>query len=264
MLITGDPEIARHAVACGVDRVFVDMEVLGKAERQGHLDTHRAAHSLEDVARVRAAVTDAEVMVRTNPLHDGSEREVAEVLRRGPDRLMLPMFRTRGDVEAFLALVGDRASVTLLAETPQAVARVPAYVDLLRPGDEVYFGLNDLSLGMGLDFLFEPLAARLLDGPAAILRARGVPFGFGGVGRIGGDGRVPAELVLSEHVRLGSSTVILSRAMHGGASSLAELTARVDLAEAIASLRAAEARLRQAGSTLLEENARLLSRRVFP
>ena len=35
MFITNDPQTARIAQAAGVDRIFVDMEALGKAERQG-------------------------------------------------------------------------------------------------------------------------------------------------------------------------------------------------------------------------------------
>jgi hypothetical protein len=262
--ITGDPDLAAHAVRCGVDRIFVDMETLGKAERQGHLDTHRAAHTLEDIARVRAAIGDAELLVRLNPFHKGSAAEVDAAIERGASRLMLPMFRTADTAQDFADLVAGRVPITLLAETPQALARVPSYLYVLRPHDELYFGLNDLSLAMDLAFLFEPLAARLLDGPAAILRDARVPFGFGGIGRLDGTaGRAPAELVLSEHVRLGSSAVILSRAFHGGATSRAELDDTVDLAGAIAALREAEARLRAAPAAELDDNARRLATAVF-
>ena len=41
-----------------------------------------------------------------------------------------------------------------------------------------------------------------------------MPFGFGGIARIG-DGLLPAEKILAEHVRLGSSSVILSRTFKG-------------------------------------------------
>lgn len=42
------------------------------------------------------------------------------------------------------------------------------------------------------------------------LRAAGLPFGFGGVGRPG-SGTLPAEFIIGEHYRLGSQYVILSR-----------------------------------------------------
>ena len=41
-------------------------------------------------------------------------------------------------------------------------------------------------------------------------KLKGVPYGFGGIAAIG-TGTLPAETVLKEHYRLGSSSVILSR-----------------------------------------------------
>jgi len=38
----------------------------------------------------------------------------------------------------------------------------------------------------------------------------GIPFGFGGIAKIG-EGMLPAEMVIMEHYRLGSTRVILSR-----------------------------------------------------
>ena len=39
MYITNDPAVSEIAADAGVDRIFIDMEVLGKAERQGGMDT---------------------------------------------------------------------------------------------------------------------------------------------------------------------------------------------------------------------------------
>ena len=41
-------------------------------------------------------------------------------------------------------------------------------------------------------------------------KAKGIPYGFGGIARIG-EGTLPAESIVMEHYRLGSSRVILSR-----------------------------------------------------
>ena len=51
--ITKDPAVARIAQAAGVDRIFVDMEYIGKAQRQGGMDTVQNHHTVEDVARLR-------------------------------------------------------------------------------------------------------------------------------------------------------------------------------------------------------------------
>ena len=39
MYITNRPDIAQIAETAGVDRILVDMEYIGKADRQGELDT---------------------------------------------------------------------------------------------------------------------------------------------------------------------------------------------------------------------------------
>jgi hypothetical protein len=262
IMITANPEVARYAESCGVGRIFVDMEVIGKQERQGHLDTHKASHTLADVARVREVLSKAELMVRLNPLHSGSAEEIEGAIRNGADRLMLPMFRTPLDVRDFAGMVRVGVPVTLLAETPQALVRLPAYLPDLKSGDEVYFGLNDLSLGLGLQFLFEPLAGGLLDRPAAMLQERRVPFGFGGIARLEG-GELPAQCILGEHVRLGSSWVILSRAFQAGADLDSPFSRQMDLEYEIGRLRECEQNWRIAGCEALEINRQLLAERVF-
>lgn len=70
MYITNDPAVARIAADAGVDRIFIDMEVLGKAERQGGMDTVQSHHVPQDIARVREVIgSRAEIMARVNPLN---------------------------------------------------------------------------------------------------------------------------------------------------------------------------------------------------
>ena len=263
MMITSSPEVAAFIEQHGVARIFMDQEVLGKAERQGHLDTHKAAHSLEEIAAVAGVLKQAELMVRLNPLNLHTHEEIQAALDHGAQRLMLPMFTSRADVELFLKLVDDRVPVTFLVETPQSLVRMPDWLPLLKRGrDEIHIGLNDLSLGMGLNFLFEPLANRLLDPSAELLGEREISWGVGGVARIG-QGALPAETVLGEHVRLGSQWVILSRAFHQGASSSAELLQTLDFPAEIAKLREAEAEWRRAGAAALMANQQRLGRLAY-
>ncbi len=259
MMITASPEVAAFIEQHGVARIFLDQEVLGKAERQGHLNTHKASHSLEEIAAVARVLTKAELMVRVNPLNPHSQVEIDVALECGAQRLMLPMFTTRREVEVFLTLVAQRVPVTFLAETPQALARLPDWLPLLWPGrDEVHIGLNDLSLGMGLDFLFEPLAGRLLDHAAERLNTAGIRWGVGGIARIG-QGELLAETVLGEHVRLGSQWVILSRAFNQGANTPSQLMETLDFSAEIAKLRDFEARWRHASADALMANLEQLA-----
>ncbi|NYS26556.1 aldolase [Rhodobacteraceae bacterium 2376] len=259
LFITAIPEIALHAEGAGVDVIFIDMETRGKAARQGHLDTHKAAHSLADVAALAPRLSRAELMVRVNPPWAGSAQEARNAIAAGATRLMLPMFNHAAEVTAFKQTAGS-TPVTLLVETAAALARLPVILPLLGPQDRVHFGLNDLSLDMRLDFLFEVLGGRLLDGPSAQCREAGIAFGIGGVGRVG-QGDLPADWILGEHARLGSDWVILSRAFHGRAASLAELQAQIDLSAELCAIRqVADEWLIAPHDALYENHARLARR----
>ena len=102
MLITNDPKLASFSHSGGIDRIFVDLELLGKEERQGHLNTVISRHLLDDVAKVRAALPVGSLLVRTNPMHDQLPIEIEAILKAKPDYLMLPMFRTKKEVRTFI------------------------------------------------------------------------------------------------------------------------------------------------------------------
>lgn len=215
MYITNRPDIAQIAETAGVDRIFVDMEFIGKAERQKGLDTVKSRHTVEDVRVIREAVETAEVLVRVNPIHEAlpdypsSRDEIDASIANGADILMLPFFKTVEEVRTFLNLVGGRTRTMLLVETPEAAERLDEILEL--PGiDEVYIGLNDLSLGYGLPFMFQTLADGTVEKLCFKLRQKGIFYGFGGIASVG-EGKLPAEYIIREHYRLGSGCVILSR-----------------------------------------------------
>lgn len=234
LLICNDPDMAQYAVGCGVGRIFVDLEILGKDARQGHLSTVISRHQLEDVSRVAAVVPSESLMVRINPLYDGTREEVDEVIARGAGLIMLPMFTSHADVAEVSALINGRAGLIPLIETPSAVSDL-AEVVKVNGVTEVYIGLNDLHLALRRSFMFELLADGTVDEMAKIIHAAGLEFGFGGIARVG-DGMLPGEMVMAEHVRLGSSRVILSRTFHNQSESLEQLKSSIDLRDEISSL----------------------------
>lgn len=253
-MIVNQPELAKYLVLHGVDRIFVDLESLGKQERQGHRDTWLSRHRMEDVSLVREAIGQACLLVRLNPWHDGSTAEIDEAIARGADLLMLPMFQTVEEVADFARAVGERVPVIPLAETGKAMEILPQIARL--PGvSEMYIGLNDLHLSLGQRFMFEPLANGMLDRAAETLHAAGLPFGFGGLARIG-EGLLPAEKIIGEHVRLGSTRAILSRTFHRQASTLHQLQEEMNFAEEIQKLRAAVAQFKCADRATLDANRR--------
>lgn len=240
--ITGDPRMAAYAVSCGVDRIFVDFEVQGKAERQGHLDTVMSRHRWEDLPALRAASPGGGLLARLNPLGMGTDDEVSRCVDAGVDVVMLPMFRRMDEADRFVDLVRGRMRVCFLVETPDALRIIG---DLVRshPSCEYYLGLNDLHLALGHRFMFQPLVEGMVDHFAERCRAGEADFGFGGIARVG-QGDLPAEAVLGEHLRLGSSRVILSRSFHGRSPDVESLMRQMDLAAEIRALREVEVHLR--------------------
>ncbi len=257
MLITGDSATGCLAEKAGIDRVFVDLEYEGKAERQAALNAHLSCSTIEDVVAMRHAAPRTELLVRCNPLSSRSEREIDAIVAGGADIIMLPMFRSCCETSEFLAMVGKRARSCLLVETPEALARLRHILTAKVLPDELYLGLNDLALGLGLPFLFEPLAGGLVDHFCREVSSAGLPFGFGGIGTMG-RGLLRADLILSEHVRLGSSFVILSREFRKMALQGTEQGDFDTLAGEFGKLRAKEAELRACTPAALERNRQKL------
>jgi hypothetical protein len=249
MLMTRDPGVAQAASRAGVDRIFVDLEISGKAERQRGRATIISGHTIADLVQIRAAVPDAEVLARVDPPSSRTRADVDAAIAAGADVVMLPYFTGPTQVEAFVDAVGGRARTSLLLETAAAVVRVDRIAAV--PGiDEIHVGLNDLHLSMGLAFMHELLAGGTLDGLATRIRAIAprIRFGFGGGALLDASHPVPPRDILREHVRLGSRMIILSRTFTGDAASAAELAGRVDLPAEVAKIRRAvtEARARSA------------------
>lgn len=209
--ITKQPEVAKIAEAAGVDRIFVDMEYIGKELRQPKMDTVKNRHTVEDVRNIRQVLHKAQLLVRINPIGDYSEQEINAVIEAGADVIMLPMWKSAKDVERFIELVDGRAKTLPLLETDEARRNLDSVL-LLYGVDEIHIGLNDLYLSQHKHMMFELFADGTVDEIVNKIKPTGIPFGIGGVGAVGKGLAVPAELVLAEHYRLGSSMAILARA----------------------------------------------------
>ena len=258
MYISNKPEVAKIAEASGVDWIFLDMEFIGKDARQGGLDTVQNHHTVKDVANIKAAVKKAKVLVRVNPIHDAlpnypsSKDEIDATIKAGADIVMLPFFKTVEEVKQFISYVDGRAKTLLLMETVEAANLVDEILEV--PGiDMIHLGLNDMHLELGMKFMFELLANGTVENLGNKIKAKGIPFGFGGIATLDG-GALPGSMVLKEHVRLGSSMVIVSR-------SFCNTEIETDLNEVkrifdtgISGLRALEKEASQADAAYLEEN----------
>lgn len=210
-LITNDPALAVKGDGSGVDRIGVDLEMLGKAERQAGQNTRLSGHTTEDLAVIAASVRRAELFVRVNPINADTPAEIEAVLHHGAQVLMLPYFRTAGEVETFVRLVDGRASVMILVETAPAVVRIREILAV--PGvQEVMVGLNDLRLQLGVKSHFEVLVSPLMDSIASEVRKTKLPFSVGGVARVD-DLSLPVapDLILAQYARLSATGAWISR-----------------------------------------------------
>lgn len=215
MYITNRPDVAQIAETAGVDRIFVDLEYIGKSNRQGGMDTVQSRHSLDDVKRISESISSAELLVRVNPIHDetenfvSSEQEISVAIENGADIIMLPYFKCTDEVKRCISAVDNRAKTMLLLETPEAVELIDEIL-LIDGIDFIHIGLNDLSLGYGMKFMFELLADGTVEKLCTKIQEKKIPYGFGGIASIG-KGDIPAEMIIQEHYRLGSTCAILSR-----------------------------------------------------
>lgn len=233
MILAADLQSATEAQEAQIDRIFFDLEYINKAERQRGRNTVISNNNLEDIPLVRKVLTTSSLLVRTNPIHAYTETEVEKTIAYGADVLMLPMVMSYHDVEQYVSYVKGRAKVCIMIETAQALARIDDILSV-KGVDEIFVGLNDLHISMGLSFMFEVLSGGLVEYIADKCKRKSIPFGFGGIARIG-DGILPAEKILAEHVRLGSSSVILSRTFKGEVGDKQGI--KVNLSDEVAKVR---------------------------
>lgn len=200
-----------------IDWIFLDLEFIGKKERQIGRDTVLSNHSISDLRTIRNVVKNTKILVRSNPIGQWSDGEFELINERGSeiDAVMLPYFSTVHEVEEFLGLLDtSKVMPVLLVETLGAISNLDEILNLY-PFNYVHIGLNDLHIERGTVSMFEPYIDGLLDKVTSTLYKNNQTFGIGGIGRMGSKLSPSPESVLNEHLRLNSAGVILSRSFKG-------------------------------------------------
>ncbi|EFM9900887.1 aldolase/citrate lyase family protein [Escherichia coli] len=216
--ITNKPEIASYVESCGVKRIFVDLEILGKKARQGHLDTVISNHHVSDIKKIKNVIKHADILVRLNPFNENSEQEINDAIKNGATMIMLPMINDIDAVSSFIKIINGRVKFIPLIETIYSSENIEL-ISSLDGVDEIHIGLNDLHLEMNKGFMFELYTDGTLDRMIPKIKK---PFGIGGIARVDA-GLINGKLVMAEHIRFGSTAAILSRAFHNNAKSVDEL-----------------------------------------
>ena len=226
MMIISNPDIAKFVADYDNVTIFVDLEVLGKKERQGHLDTVKSSLKFSDVIDIRKAAPNSNMLVRINPMNINTKNEIDLVIKSGANSIMLPMFSSYEEVHTFIKMVDGRAKAIPLFETSRSIEILPEIISKLEL-EQLHIGLNDLHIDQGKNFLFEPLSDGFLEKAAEAIDKSNIKFGIGGVARAG-DGLLSPEYILGEHVRHGSSVAILSRTFHKNAETVDQLINSID------------------------------------
>ncbi len=207
--ITNNPSVALIAEKAGVDRIWVDLETIGKEERQKGINSVKSHHNINDIKVISSRLVKSEMLVRINPWNENSKIEIENVINAGAQIIMLPMWKTSLEVKNFIEAVGGRTKTMLLLETREAEECLDDVLTI-EGIDEIHIGLNDLHLSYGLTFMFELLTNGTVERIINKIKVKGIPYGFGGISHLG-DGMIPAEMIIMEHYRLGSTRAILSR-----------------------------------------------------
>lgn len=207
--ITNNPHIALAAEKAGVNRIWVDLETLGKEERQKGLNSVKSHHTIDDIKVISPQLTTAKMLVRINPWNCHSRKEIDDVIDAGADIIMLPMWKSVTEVQNFIDAVDGRVLTTLLLETKEAEMCLEEVLRI-KGIDEIHIGLNDLHLSYNSNFMFELLINGVVERIIDKIKKYNIPYGFGGISHLG-DGVIPAEMIIIEHYHLGSTRAILSR-----------------------------------------------------
>lgn len=209
IIISNEPLVWEFCNLVDLDFLMIDLETLGKADRQFSKSTWISSHSMNDIVQAKAKLKSTRIIVRINPIHQGSEDEINQVIENGADLIMLPYFQTIDEVTTCYEIINRRVGLVLLFETIESLS----YTNQIFERFEIEFahvGLNDLSLDLKYPFLFQVLSTPLVEFFFQQANKNAIPAGVGGIG-YNDLSTISPRLIYSEHRRLNSNYVILSR-----------------------------------------------------
>lgn len=231
----------RDCIRAGCSGVVVDLEVKGKHERQASYNTQINQHSLHDINGLKAMGTY--VICRINAIDYDSVNEIDRVIDAGADEILVPMVRTRQEIEQTFRQVDGRLAISLMIETTEALNLAPVVND--HNVRRVFVGLNDLHITQGKPTLFHVLA----DGTVDIIRQkfRHAAFGFGGLTLPGSGHPLPVDYFFHELARLNCQFTFLRRSFFSDSQ-------QIPASEAIPAIQAEIQKTRQRKASQIESD----------
>lgn len=201
-----DTDLDSESLEGGAKGIVVDFETRGKVNRQQGFDTQINDHNWQDLHDIKQEL-QAYVICRIDGINDHTETEVLRAIELGADEILIPMVRKLNEVTTMLDLVKEKAQVSVMIETMEAV-NITRQLDQL-PLARAYVGLNDLRICRGSESIFSAIA----DGTVESIREmiKYTPFGFGGLTIPGYGTPLPVEHFLHEMTRLDCQFTFLRR-----------------------------------------------------
>ena len=218
IIISNSPSLIQQVVPFENISVMIDIETIGKKDRQP-ANSFFSTHKIEDIEKVNSFLDKTRTILRINPMHAGSEKEIELGISLGAGNIMLPMYSSTSDIETFVDFVKGRAQHIFLAETPWSVEEACSYTANLPTGSSVHFGLNDLHLALNAPHMFQILSSGYLERAIKSCQKNKVAFGIGGIG-LGSKDAVAPSLIAQYHCLLKSNCVILSRSFKARAEEI--------------------------------------------
>lgn len=208
--ITNNLEDSLVLDACGVQQIMVDTETLGKAERQTGINAVFNSHSIKDVAMLKESGIHAKLICRINPFNCNIYDEIDSAIASGTDFIMLPMIQSLEELKLMVNRIQNRISIIPLIETSYSIFKLKEIIEITK-AKQIHFGLNDLSISLGMKNLFEVLTSPIFAMVIEFANEHVELVGVGGIGDPLVGQKVSPELLINEHNLLGSRSVILSR-----------------------------------------------------
>ena len=246
-----------------IDWIFIDIEKVGKKDRQVGRNTVLSDHSISDVQKIRSVINNTKILLRCNPIGIHSRKEIEEINKiNGLDMVMLPFFKNDTEVKIFLELLDtSKVEPALLIETTSAINNLNDILKLY-PFKYVHIGLNDIHIERNSCFMFEPFIDGLLEETVSILNNNNIKFGIGGIGKIGSDLLPTPECLIKEHIRLKSSGVILSRSFKGNFNIMSKELFESELTQSAINFRNYEKYSKTLDENQLNENYYLMKKDI--
>tara|TARA_B100000945_G_scaffold312798_1_gene307831 strand:+ start:663 stop:1439 length:777 start_codon:yes stop_codon:yes gene_type:complete len=212
----------------GINQIMIDCEYINKNERQIGKNAVINSHKFSDIKKIKDLNLNAEIICRINPFYNKTEIEIEDALDYGADIIMIPMINNIKSYSTIIKIINKRCNVLPLIETPYSVFKLDEILSISNT-DQVHFGLNDLSISLKTNNIFEILLSPIFIYSIKYSIQRTKITGFGGIGNPFVNQSINPMFLLNEHLRIGSKSVILSRSFFQNGYEFNEIKKSLDV-----------------------------------